>query len=438
MRAGVRILGTSPADIARAEDRRLFRAVLDRLRLRQAASGTATSVAVAMKVARKLGFPVLVRPSFVLGGRAMEVVYSEPELEKYAAEAIKASDEHPVLIDRFLEDAVEVDVDAVCDGKDFVLGGIMEHIERAGVHSGDSACVLPPHSLPRRIVEELGRQTRLLAMALKVRGLINIQFAVKGSDVYVLEVNPRASRTVPFVGKATGVPLAGIAAKVMMGRSLKELGFTRQVMPRHFSVKEAVFPFHRFPGAEYALGPEMRSTGEVMGVDRSFGRAYAKSQLAAGQDLPVSGGVFLSLRNDDKSHALKAAQELRRMGFRLYATAGTAAALGRTGIWAEKVAKLSEGGHPNILDLVGSRKVSLIVNTSGGRLPRRDEAVMRTMALEHGVPLVTTVAGLQATVEGIGALRRGGLEVRCLQEYHRKPREHKRPPNGRRKGWKTA
>ncbi len=419
MKAGVKILGTSPRDIARAEDRKQFRRLLNKLGLKQAESGTATSLDEARKVAEKIGFPVLVRPSFVLGGRAMEIVYSEDEFDRFVQLAFEASPGHPVLIDRFLEDAIEVDVDGLCDGRDFVIGGVMEHIERAGVHSGDSACVIPPHSLSPAVVRDIERQTRALALALNVRGLINIQYAVKGKEVYILEVNPRASRTVPFVSKAIGYPLARIASKVIIGSSLKKLGFTKPIRPRHFSVKEAVFPFQRFPGAEYILGPEMRSTGEVMGIGRTFGSAYAKSQLAAGQDLPSGGGVFLSVRDSDKEQLIKPARQLRQLGFKLYATSGTTAVLRISGIPVQGLQKISSGLRPNVLDLIKNRHIRLIVNTSEGRMPRRDEGLMRTAALEHDLPLVTTISGLAATTEGMMATKSGKISVRCLQEYHK-------------------
>lgn len=418
-RAGVPILGTSPDSIDRAEDRERFKEVLEKLGLRQPPSGTSRSTDEAVRIAGEIGYPVLVRPSYVLGGRAMQIVYDEARLRRYMREAVSVSPEHPVLIDKFLDDAIEVDVDAVSDGQDVVIGGIMEHIELAGVHSGDSACSLPPRSLTHAVQEEIRRQTVALARELQVVGLMNVQYAIKNGEVYVLEVNPRASRTVPFVSKAIGAPLAKIAARVMAGKTLREIGFTKEIIPTHVSVKEAVFPFIKFPGVDTVLGPEMKSTGEVMGIDTSFPMAFAKSQIAAGTLLPVQGAALLSVRDADKSAALSIARRLAESGFALIATKGTAAFLGNEGIKVDAVNKVAEGS-PHVVDAIRDGKVSLVINTIDGARSLEDSFSIRRSALECRVPYCTTIAGARAVADGIAQLRRGLLTVRPLQEYHRK------------------
>jgi carbamoyl-phosphate synthase large subunit len=416
-RAGVPILGTSAAAIDRAEDRKLFQQLLHKLGLRQPANDTVRSVEEALDVAHRITYPVLVRPSYVLGGRAMQIVADDQGLTSFMNWALEASPEHPILIDKFLEDAIEVDVDAICDGERTVIGGIMEHIEEAGIHSGDSACVLPPYSLSRDIQAEIKRQTRALAAELGVIGLLNIQFAVKDEQIYVLEVNPRASRTVPFVSKATGVSLAKLATKVMLGHSLAELGFTEEIEPPYYAVKESVFPFRRFPGVDPMLGPEMRSTGEVMGLDANFGLAFAKSQLAAGQVLPLSGGVLFSIKDGDKEAAAALARGFHEEGFRLYATDGTAAYLREQGLEVDEVHKVREE-RPHIIDRIKSREIDLVVNTPRGRYTPGDSYSMRRVALEYNIPYTTTIAAARATLDAIKAQKRGKLEVKSLQEYH--------------------
>jgi carbamoyl-phosphate synthase large subunit len=419
--AGVTILGTSADSIDIAEDRKRFKEMLHKLNLLQPDNGTAFTFEEAKIVARRIGYPVLVRPSYVLGGRAMEIVYDEAPLEKFITEAARVSGEHPVLIDKFLEDALEVDVDLIGDGRTFCIGGIMEHIEEAGIHSGDSAMALPPFTLSKNLLNKIREATYHMARELKVKGLMNVQYAIKDERVYVLEVNPRASRTVPFVSKAIGVPLAKLATKVMMGKTLKNLSFTEEIIPRHVSVKESVFPFNRFPGVDVILGPEMKSTGEVMGIDVDFGRAYIKSQLAAGQNLPKKGNVFISVRDKDKRAVVFIAKKLRDLGFRLQATAGTASALKKSGLSVKVMAKLSEG-RPNILDLMKDNKVQLVINTPSGRIPRQDEVKIRSYVIRYNVPYTTTISGAQATVNGIEALLHQDLKVKSLQEYQRKPR----------------
>jgi carbamoyl-phosphate synthase large subunit len=418
-RAGVPILGTSPDAIDRAEDRERFAAVLDKVGLRQPPNGTARSFEEARRLAGSLGYPVLVRPSYVLGGRAMQIVHDDTELERYMHEAVLVSPEHPVLVDRFLANAIEVDVDAICDGEIAVIGGIMEHIEEAGIHSGDSACSLPPYSLPRYLVEEIRRATRALALELGVRGLMNVQFAVVNDQVYVIEVNPRASRTVPFVSKAIGVPLAQLAARVMAGKSLAELGFTAEIEPSHIAVKEAVFPFVKFPGVDTLLGPEMKSTGEVMGIDREFGRAYAKAQSGAGMELPTTGAVLVSLRDADKEPTFGALSTLVEEGFRLYATSGTAAFLKDRGLPVESILRVSEGS-PNTVEVIAAGKVSLVIVTTrwGDPIAVRDSLALRRSALENGIPYFTTMAGARAAADAIRALRAGEVLPLALQDVH--------------------
>ncbi|MCZ6549825.1 MAG: carbamoyl-phosphate synthase large subunit [candidate division NC10 bacterium] len=417
-RAGAPLWGTSSDAIDRAEDRKRFRELLTQLGLNQAPSGTAISVSEAARIARQIGYPALVRPSYVLGGRAMEIVYDEANLIEYMERAVQASPEHPVLIDKFLEDAIEMDVDAIADGRQVVIGGIMEHIEEAGIHSGDSACSLPPRSVPAKILDEIREQTRALALELQVVGLINIQFAIKNSTVYVLEVNPRASRTIPFVSKATGVPLAKLATKVMAGVTLEELGFTEEPRPKHVAVKEAVLPFVKFPGVDAILGPEMKSTGEVMGIDRDFGRAFAKSQISAGGTLPLHGTVFLSVRDPDKPQLTPLGQAFAELGFHILATDGTARRLQEAGIPTERVYKVTEGVRPHIVDRMQSGEIVLVVNTPEGHTSRLDSYSIRRTAITQGIPCFTTMAAAHAAVQGIRALKAEGLQVKTLQEYN--------------------
>jgi len=418
-KAGAVIIGTSVESIDRAEDRDKFARVLNKLNISQPENGSATSKEEAIKIARAIGFPVLVRPSYVLGGRAMRIVYDEDTLSGFIKEAQEASAGHPILIDKFLEDAVEVDVDAISDGKSTVVGGIMEHIEEAGVHSGDSACVIPPHTLGDGIVDLIREYTYRLAKELGVKGLINIQFAVKGDKVYVLEVNPRASRTVPFVSKAIGVPLAKIAAKVMAGKTLKELGFTAEKKIGHIAVKESVLPFSRFSGVDILLGPEMKSTGEVMGIDSSFGRAFYKSQLAANQNLPFKGKIFISVKNSDKRDIVFIAKKLSDMDFELIATRGTAKALSSNNIQVEPAGKINEGDS-RILDLIKKGELKLVINTPSGSRGQSDMKPIRSLAVLYGVPCITTIQGAQAAVNGMEAVLKGSLEVKSIQEYHQK------------------
>jgi carbamoyl-phosphate synthase large subunit len=415
--AGVSILGTQPESIETAEDRQLFAAMLDKLGLRQTPSGSAATTDEAAAIANKTGYPVLVRPSFVLGGRAMELVYNEEDLRRYMASAIEVTPDRPVLVDRFLEDAIEVDVDCISDGETTVIGAIMEHIEEAGIHSGDSACVIPTFSLPQKVLEEISAATKAMARELNVRGLMNVQFAVKGEDVYVLEVNPRASRTVPFVSKAIGVPLAKLAAKVMAGKSLRELGFTREIVPKHYSVKEAVFPFLRYEGVDISLGPEMKSTGEVMGMDVDLGLAYAKSQIAAPPPLPTGGNVFVSVKDSDKQAVVPVVREFVRLGFGIIATAGTFEVLTGAKIPVTKVFKLREG-RPNVLDRVKNGDINFIINTPSGKIPREDEVRIRNASLAQRIPIMTTVRAALASANGIRSLQKRKLRVRSLQEYH--------------------
>ncbi len=410
---GVRILGTSPDSIDRAEDRKRFKELLDKLGLLQAESGTAISCDEAVDAANRIGYPVMVRPSYVLGGRAMEIVYDEESVRNYMSRAVKASPDRPVLVDKYLEDAIEMDVDAISDGTTVVVAGIMEHIEEAGVHSGDSACSLPPFSLPPDIIREIDRQARMLALELGVVGLMNIQFAVKEGRIYVLEVNPRASRTVPFVSKAIGVPLAKLAARVMAGKTLAELGFTKEVKIKHIAVKEAVFPFAKFPGVDTLLGPEMKSTGEVMGIDADFGMAFAKSQMAAGNPMPVSGRVFLSVKDKDKPGLLEVAQGLENAGFSIVATRGTADYLRKRGITVETVNKVTEG-RPHIVDQITDMKIDLVINTVYGAEAQKDSYSIRRTTLVKGVPYFTTISAAKAAVRGISAIKTRPLQVKSI------------------------
>ncbi len=459
---GCTIIGTQPASIEKAEDRKFFAAMLDKLGLQQTQGATATTEDEAVKIATEIGYPVLVRPSFVLGGRAMEIVYGEQDLRRYIANAIASemnirgsapvpgassgvpagttaepsnggegvppsttanpakpalSSSRPILIDRFLEDATEIDVDCITDGIDCVIGGVMEHIEQAGIHSGDSACVIPSFSLSSKILTEIKEATKSMAKELQVRGLMNVQFAVKDEQLYVIEVNPRASRTAPFVSKAIGVPLPKLAAKIMAGKTLKELGFLEEIIPPHFSVKEAVFPFIKFPGTDITLGPEMRSTGEVMGIDADFGLAYAKAQMSAQPALPESGNVFLSVRDSDKPAIVPVAKEFISLGFTIYATAGTATALNGAGVPTSPIYRLSEG-RPNVLDMIKNGDLQFIINTPSGQQPRLDEIKIRSAATAARIATMTTVRGAQASVAAIRSLKEKQLEVKSLQEYH--------------------
>jgi carbamoyl-phosphate synthase large subunit len=393
--------------------------MIKKLKLVQPDNGTATSTEEAKAVAGRVGYPVVVRPSFVLGGRAMEIVYDEKSLSDYMARAVEASPERPILVDKFLEDAIEVDVDAIADGKTCVIGGILEHIEEAGIHSGDSAMVLPPHTLGKDIIETIERNTYAMAKELNVKGLMNVQFAVKNNIVYVLEVNPRASRTVPFVSKAIGVPLAKLATKVMLGKTLVELGYTKEPGISCIAVKESVFPFIKFPGVDAILGPEMKSTGEVMGIDATFGMAYAKSQIAAGQRLPKKGNVFISVKNQDKRNIVFVAKKLADLGFNILATSGTADALKSNDINIRVLPKLHEG-RPNIIDLIKDGKVAMIINTPSGKSTKDDELKIRSNAILYNVPLITTISGAQASVNGMEHLiKKPKMSVKSLQEYHK-------------------
>ncbi|KIX15563.1 carbamoyl-phosphate synthase large subunit [Dethiosulfatarculus sandiegensis] len=417
-KTGAPILGTSPDAIDRAEDRDRFSELLKMLGLRQPDNGTAFSEDQAVTIAERIGYPVVVRPSYVLGGRAMEIVFDQKSLVRYMHTAVQVSGDHPVLIDKFLEDAVEIDVDAVSDGTDCVVAGIMEHIEEAGVHSGDSACVLPPHNLKPDMVEEIKKATRDLAFELGVKGLMNIQFAIKDELLYLLEVNPRASRTVPFVSKATGVPWAKVATKVMTGLSLAEQKITETPWPKHISVKEAVFPFVRFTGVDPVLGPEMRSTGEVMGIDSDLGMAFAKSQIAAGQKLPIGGHVFLSVKDADKPKLAPLATQFHRLGFTILATKGTAELLFNQGIPCMPVYKVSDGQRPHVVDLMINRQVDLVINTPGGKDPHKDAYNIRRTAVERGLPYVTNMSAAEATVQAVEALiKSDNLSVTALQDY---------------------
>ncbi len=421
---GVNIIGTSPQSIERAEDRKMFADMLHALDIPQPPNGLATNEAEALEASAKLSYPVLVRPSFVLGGRAMQIVYSDDELRRYMRTAVEASPERPVLVDKFLEDAIEVDVDCIADvglhddpaDATVVIGGMLEHVEFAGVHSGDAAMVLPPHTLSAELMDTMRRYSDAMARELKVTGLMNVQYAIKDGIVYVLEVNPRASRTVPFVSKSIGRPLAKLAAKVMTGRTLKELGFTEELTPDYWAVKESVFPFNRFHGQDILLSPEMKSTGEVMGLDTDLGIAYAKSQMASGSSLPLEGRVFISVSDAHKAEVAALAKSFADLGFKLSSTTGTAAVLTEAGLEVESVPKLAEG-RPNTLDLLKNNEIQLVINTPSGQAPRADEIKIRTTAIYTNTPIMTTMGGAKAAAEGIAALKQNGYGVKPLQEY---------------------
>jgi carbamoyl-phosphate synthase large subunit len=414
---GAPIIGTSPDSIDRAEDRERFKALLQKLNLTQPENGTALTTAEAREVAARIGYPVVVRPSYVLGGRAMEIVYEPEALDSFMAKAVLVSPGHPILIDKFLEEAIEIDVDAVSDGQKTLICGIMEHIEEAGIHSGDSACVLPPYTLKAEQIDRIKSNTYALARELGVQGLMNIQYAIKGDILYVLEVNPRASRTIPFVSKATGIPWAKVATRVMLGRSLESQGLTREVVPAHISIKESVFPFLRFPGVDTLLGPEMKSTGEVMGIDQGFGLAFAKSQLAAGMDLPLTGTVFISVKDQDKKMILSTAQKLNNLGFKIMATAGTSRFFEQAGFPNQKVNKVREG-RPDVVDLMKNGEIQLVINTTIGSKSVSESTSIRQTALINRIPYTTTVAGARATAEAIETMQQKKLSVRTIQEYH--------------------
>ena len=414
--AGVPILGTDPEDIDRAEDREKFQVMLHKLGLVQPANGIAVSFEEAKEVAKTISYPVVVRPSYVLGGRAMEIVYDEGSLEGYIRSAVKASPEHPILIDKFLEDAIEIDVDAVADGEQSLICGIMEHIEEAGVHSGDSACAIPPFSLTDEQIDKIKQNTYALARELHVVGLMNVQYAVKNDVIYVLEVNPRASRTVPFVSKSKGIPWAKIAAKIMAGKKIAELGVVEKDIS-YVTVKESVFPFNRFPGVDTILGPEMKSTGEVMGVDRDFGAAFAKSQIAAGSALPTEGNVFISVKNKDKRQVIFLAKKLVDLGFQLVATSGTRKVLAKNGMDVQYVFKVSEG-RPDVVDFIKNGQIQLIINTPSGKKPKADEVAIRTEAVSHGIPCITTIYGAYAAVNGIESMKKREFTIQSIHEYH--------------------
>ena len=416
-KAGVRIIGTTPESIDIAEDRDKFKSLLKKLNLTQPENGIAVTFQEAKEVANTIGYPVVVRPSYVLGGRAMEIVYTENDLAAFMEKATEASPERPILIDKFLEDALEIDVDAVADGERCVVAGIMEHIEEAGIHSGDSACALPPYSLDDDVMERIKTYTYKLAKELNVVGLMNIQYAVRNDILYVLEVNPRASRTVPFVSKATGIQWAKVAAKLMVGMKLEDLGIEKEVEIRHIAVKESVFPFNRFPGVDTILGPEMKSTGEVMGIDATFGEAFWKAQLGAGQNLPTQGNVLLSVKNKDKRNVVFIAKKLSDLGFNLIATRGTGKILVNSGLDVRFINKVSEG-RPHIVDMIKNGEISLIINTPRGRNPKIDEVAIRANAVQYKIPYTTTISGAQAVVNAIESMKRGNLRVKALQDYY--------------------
>jgi len=415
-KAGVPILGTSPDSIDRAEDRKRFQQFLHKLNLLQPENGTAQTADEALVIAAKIGYPVVVRPSYVLGGRAMRIVYNERDLAAYMNSAIDVSPDRPILIDKFLKDAIEIDVDAISDGETTIIGGIMQHIEEAGIHSGDSACVLPPHSISTEMIETIKNATRAMAAELKVKGLMNIQYAVKENVLYILEVNPRASRTIPFVSKATGIPLAKLATKVMLGKTLAELGLTEEIVVTHYAVKEAVFPFDRFDNVDTLLGPEMKSTGEVMGMDACLGLAFAKAQLAAGQKIPTEGNVFLSVRHSDKPALVPIAKKLIALGFNIIATRGTARILAENEVACASVHKVSEG-RPHILDKIQDKQIQWIVNTSLGTRTTEDAYTIRRAALNYHLPYTTTIAGAESMVKAIGTMQQESMEPKSVQEY---------------------
>jgi carbamoyl-phosphate synthase large subunit len=417
--AGAMIIGTSPDSIDRAEDRERFRELINKLDLKQPESGIARSVPESVEIAEMIGYPVLVRPSYVLGGRAMEIVYNKKDIKDYMKRAVAASPEHPILIDKYLEDAIEIDVDAISDGRDVVVAGIMEHIEEAGVHSGDSACSLPPYSIGNSLIKELREQTYALSKELNVIGLMNVQYAIKDNIIYVLEVNPRASRTIPFVSKSTGIPFAKLAAKVMAGKSLKELGFTKEAEVRHFSVKEVVFPFAKFPGVDTILGPEMKSTGEVMGIDNSFEMAFAKAQMAAGSFVKPNGRAFISVKDKDKPATIYIAKKLLEFGYSIEATKGTAKALKKAGLKVDEVNKVKEG-RPHIVDHIKNSEIDLVINTVGDKKSQEDSYSIRRTALTQNIPYYTTIAGAKAMVNGLEAIKKEKIDVSSIQEYHKK------------------
>ncbi len=416
--AGVKVIGTSPESIDLAEDRKKFKQILNQIGLKQPENETALEPEDAKDAALRIGYPVLLRPSFVLGGRGMFIVYDEKELEKVVKEAFAVAPGKPVLLDKFLEEAIELDVDCISDGNTTIVGGMLQHIEFAGVHSGDAAMVLPPHDLPSEMIEEVRQASHDLAKALKVIGLMNIQFAIKDGSLFVIEVNPRASRTVPFVSKAIGIPLAKFGARVMAGAKLKDLGFVEEIVPKHWAIKESVFPFSRFPGSPIVLTPEMRSTGEVMGQDKDFGIAFAKTQMAAKPSLPLEGNVFLSVKDSDKEKALLVAKGLSKLGFSFYSTEGTAAFLKVHGINAQGVLRISEG-RPNVADLIKNGKIQLVINTPLGLIPRRDENGIRSEAVLHSVPVITTLGSAFAALDGIRSLKDRKFSVKSLQDYSR-------------------
>lgn len=417
MQAGVKILGTSPEDIDVAEDRKKFGALLNRLNIKCPDYGTASSFEDARTIAHRIGYPVLVRPSYVLGGRAMEIVYDDTALENYMARAINVSPEHPILVDKFLVDAYEFDVDAISDGKTVVIGGIMQHIEEAGIHSGDSSCVLPPYSASDEVLAKLRAYTVQLARELNVIGLINIQYALKGEEVYVLEVNPRASRTIPFVSKAIGVPLAKLAAKVMVGKTLESLNYTNEIIPPFTSVKDPVFPFAKFPGIRMYLSPEMRSTGEVMGIAETFPQALAKAHIAAGMQMPTSGGVFVTVNDRDKSKISLIAKEFMDLGFTIYATEGTGKVLEQSGIECKHVFKIHEG-RPNVVDRIKNKEIHIVINTPTGKAAKLDERYIGEAAMLYKIPMITTLPGALGLVKGLRAIKEQKLDVRSIQEHH--------------------
>jgi len=427
---GVNILGTKADAIDRAEDRKRFKELVDKLNLKQPPSGIATSLEEALKVAHELGYPILVRPSYVLGGRAMEIVYDEDSLLRYMKEAVKASEDHPVLIDSYLEDAIEIDVDAISDGETVIVAGIMQHIEEAGIHSGDSACSLPPYCLSEKIIEKIKEETIAIAKELEVKGLMNVQYAVKDGEIYVLEVNPRASRTIPYVSKSIGVPLAAMASKIMVGKTLKELGMTQEIKIPYVTVKEAIFPFDKFPEVDVILGPEMKSTGEVMGIDKDFALAYAKAQMSAMGKIPLSGKVFISVKDKDKPLVVPIAKEFIELGFKVIATRGTAKFLKENGLNVEVINKLQEG-RPHVLDLIKNRQVEFIINTVFGKQAQRDSMYIRRGALNYKIPYTTTISGASAIVKAIKRLKESEIQVKSIQQYHREVRLDKKGINKR-------